>query len=67
MDVDALRTIRHDTRGTANSLKMCVTVLDVPMSDDERVGFVEEVIRAADRIAELMAALESLPDDLATD
>lgn len=67
MDVDALRTIRHDTRGTANSLKMCVTVLDVPMSDHERIDFVEEVIRAADRIAELMTELESLPDNLATD
>lgn len=67
MDVKALRTIRHDTRGTANSLKMCVTVLGVPMSDDERVDFVDEVIRAADRIAELMTRLESLPDDLGAD
>ena len=67
MNVEALRTIRHDTRGTANSLKMCVTVLEVPMSDDERVDFVDEVIRAADRIAELMTRLESLPDDVGTD
>ena len=63
MDPDALRTIRHDTRGTANSLKMCVTVLEVPMSTAEKLEFVDEVIRAADRIAELMTAMESLPDD----
>jgi len=63
MDASALRTIRHDTRGTANSLKMCVTVLEVPMSAQERLDFVDEVIRAADRIAELMTALESLPDE----
>lgn len=64
MDADALRTIRHDARGAANALKMCVTVLGVPMSDEERLDFIEEVIRAADRIAELMTALDALPDDL---
>ena len=65
MDPEALRHIRHDARGAANALKMCVTVLGVPMSDEERVDFVDEVIRSADRIAELMTALQSLPDEVA--
>ena len=63
MDSEALRTIRHDARSAANALRMCVAVLELPMPADERAGFVEEVIRSAETIGDLMAALEEMDDE----
>ena len=59
---NSLSNIRHAARGCFNGIKLCVSALELPCSHEEQVEFIEDVIRASDKmcglIDELAVAIE---------
>jgi hypothetical protein len=57
-----LRQLRHDLRGKANTLMLCTAALPLADSADERLEFVNEIIRAADTLLGILDQLEAMPE-----
>lgn len=62
---DGLPALRHSARGCLNSIKLCVSALDLPCTFEEQIEFIDDVIRSSGKMAELMdqisAAFEAAP------
>ena len=54
---NSLSTIRHAARGCLNGMKLCVSALELPCEFDEQMEFIDDVIRATDKMAGLMDEL----------
>jgi hypothetical protein len=57
---DELRMLRHDVRGRLHNMGMCVAALNTPMSKEDQVSFVDDVIALADQIPPLLDRLLAL-------
>jgi len=53
-----LRRIRHDLRGCIHGMKLCVSALDTPLSDAEKVEFLVDIEAAANKMLKLMDQLD---------
>jgi hypothetical protein len=53
----------HSIRGALNSLKLCMSALDLPLDTETRLEFLSDVESAADRLAELTIELEACPQE----
>lgn len=51
---NGLPSLRHSARGCLNSIKLCVSALDLPCTFEEEIEFIEDVIRSADKMDGLM-------------
>jgi hypothetical protein len=51
---DALPILRHSARGCLNSIKLCVSALDLQCTFEEEMEFINDVIRSADKMEGLM-------------
>lgn len=54
---NSLSSIRHAARGCFNGLKLCVSALELPCTWQEQTEFVDDVIRATDKMNGLMDQL----------
>lgn len=52
-----LPALRHSARGCLNSIKLCVSALDLPCTFEEEIEFIEDVIRSSEKMAALMDEL----------
>lgn len=60
--MDPVRELRHDLRGSLNALKLCASVLELPLEPSERAAFLDDILRACNSVDEMMQRLESMPD-----
>jgi hypothetical protein len=51
---EGLPVLRHSARGCLNSIKLCVSALDLPCTFEEQFEFIDDVIRSSDRMMSLM-------------
>ena len=51
---DGLPGLRHSARGCLNSIKLCVSALELPCTHEEEMEFIEDVIRSSGKMVELM-------------
>ena len=51
---EGLPALRHSARGCLNSIKLCVSALELPCTHEEEMEFVNDVIRSSDKMVELM-------------
>jgi hypothetical protein len=51
---DGLPSLRHSARGCLNSIKLCVSALELPCTHEEEMEFIDDVIRSSDKMASLM-------------
>ena len=58
----SLSSIRHSARGCFNGIKLCVSALELPCSHEEQVEFIEDVIRASDKMCGLIDELSAAID-----
>lgn len=54
---NGLPALRHSARGCLNSIKLCVSALELPCTFEEEIEFIEDVIRSSDRMVSLMDEL----------
>jgi len=54
---DSQRKLHHDIRGRLNALKLCVAVLETPMTAKESEEFVVDIERLCDVMCDLMDEL----------
>lgn len=57
---DGLPALRHSARGCLNSIKLCVSALDLPCTFEEEMEFIDDVIRSSDKLRELMDQIEAV-------
>ena len=57
-----VRKVCHDIRGCMQGLRLCLSALETPMTTDERVEFVQDIISATDRMTSLMDKLDEAVD-----
>lgn len=55
---DTLPALRHSARGCLNAIKLCVSALELPCTYDEEMEFINDVIRSADKMVDVMGRLE---------
>ena len=55
--------VRHAIRGTLNALKLCISALEMPMTESDKLEFLSDVEFAAGRLAELLSEFETFPED----
>ncbi len=55
--------VRHSIRGTFNALKLCVSALEMPMEDPERLEFLSDIESSADNLALLLDQYDAFPID----
>ena len=51
---DGLPGLRHSARGCLNSIKLCVSALELPCTHEEEMEFIDDVIRSSDKMVSLM-------------
>jgi hypothetical protein len=51
---EGLPALRHSARGCLNSIKLCVSALDLPCTFEEEMEFIDDVIRSSEKMAALM-------------
>lgn len=51
---DGLPGLRHSARGCLNSIKLCVSALELPCTHEEEMEFIDDVIRSSDKMVDLM-------------
>lgn len=51
---EGLPALRHSARGCLNSIKLCVSALDLPCTFEEEMEFIDDVIRSSDKMAALI-------------
>lgn len=56
------RKLRHDIRGCMHGLQLCLSALETPLGWDEAPLFLDDVIKAATRMDNLMEQLDQIPD-----
>jgi hypothetical protein len=54
MAEEELRKLRHDIRGRLHNLGMCVAALNTPMSKEDQLGFVDDIIHLTEQIPPLV-------------
>lgn len=54
MDEKSLRTLRHDIMGRLNAINLCAAVLQTDPEADEAVEFLNDILKAADHLDQLM-------------
>lgn len=59
---NGLPALRHSVRGCLNSIKLCVSALELPCTFEEETEFIEDVIRSSEKMAELMEELGAFFD-----
>ena len=59
---DSLSGLRHAARGCLNSIKLCVSALELECTHDEQVEFIEDVIRSSEKLCGLIDDLAMMPD-----
>src|SRR5438874_280787 len=47
------------TRGCFNALKLCASAFEIPLTEEDRVQFLEDIVRASDKLCDLLDQLES--------
>ncbi len=60
--LDDHRLLRHSLRGTINALNLGVMALDVDLTRDETLEFLEYIIEAAEKMCVLLDKYEALDD-----
>ncbi len=58
-----VRRLRHDLRGQLNTAMLCAAVLPLSTDQAEKLQFLDEVIKAADRAVELLDEIALLPPE----
>jgi hypothetical protein len=58
-----LRRIRHDLRGCIHGMKLCVSALETPLSDAEKVEFLTDIEAGANKMLKLMDQLHAAAPD----
>ena len=61
-----LRQLRHDLRGRANTMLLCVSALPLALDENERLEFVDEISIAADKLLVVLDQLEEHPSHFAS-
>ena len=62
-----LRQLRHDVRGRANTLMLCMAALPLAGNQAEKLEFVDEIIKATETLVETLDELEALPEHFSSD
>ncbi len=57
MDHESQRMLRHDILGRLNGLKLCTTALAVCPTADERLEFIDDILKVTDKLDALMETL----------
>lgn len=57
MPEEELRKLRHDIRGRLHNMGMCVAALSTPMSKEDQLAFVNDIIVLTDQIPPLLERL----------
>lgn len=57
-----VRKLRHDIRGCMHGLQLCLSALETPLSKEDQAEFLGDIMRATERMDELLAKLETLPE-----
>jgi hypothetical protein len=52
-----LPVLRHSARGCLNSIKLCVSALDLPCTFEEQIEFIDDVIRSSEKMVGLVDEL----------
>ena len=60
MDTEAHRMLRHDILGRLNSLKLCTTAFSICPEVDERLEFLDDIMKVTDKLDILMASLDDM-------
>ena len=55
---DTLPALRHSARGCLNAMKLCVSALELPCTHEEETEFIDDVIRASDKLVDVVDHLE---------
>ena len=55
---DTLPALRHSARGCLNAMKLCVSALELPCTHEEEMEFIDDVIRASDKLVDVVDRLE---------
>lgn len=59
---DTLPALRHAVRGCLNSIKLCISALELPCTREEEQEFINDVILSADKMMHLTEQLEAYFD-----
>lgn len=59
---ESLSGVRHAARGCMNAIKLCVSALDLPGPQEEQIEFLDDVIRASEKLCGLVEQLNSFFD-----
>lgn len=54
---NGLPVLRHSARGCLNSIKLCVSALELPCTFEEEIEFIDDVIRSSEKMEGLMDEL----------
>ena len=57
-----LTVLRHNARGCLNSIKLCVSALELDCTYEEQMEFIDDVIRSSDKMSGIMGDLDDLLD-----
>ena len=57
---NSLAGLRHSARGCLNSIKLCASALELDCTPEEELEFINDVIRACDKMGSLMDELSRL-------
>ena len=59
-----VRKVCHDIRGCMQGLRLCLSALETPMTTDERLEFLQDIVAATDRMTGLIDRLDQfVPDE----
>jgi hypothetical protein len=56
---ETLPALRHSARGCLNAIKLCVAALEFPCTGQEEMEFIDDVIRASDKLVDVVGELEA--------
>ena len=62
MSQDDRSRLRHGIRGNLNAIKLGLSALELGLSRDETVEFLEYLDQAAEKLAEQMGEFDALPE-----
>jgi hypothetical protein len=60
----SLSTLRHAARGCLNSIKLCISALELPCTPEEETEFINDVIVSSDKLAALTEQLAEYFDSV---
>jgi hypothetical protein len=57
---ESLPLLRHAARGCLNSIRLCVSALELDCTFEERVEFIQDIIASADKLDDLVQKVDNL-------